>query len=37
MDSGLQIKQLAEQIGVDELTIINWEMGRDKKMRKKTL
>jgi len=35
MDSGLQIKQLAEQIGVDEMTIINWEVGRVKKMRRK--
>lgn len=34
MDSGLQIKQLAEQIGVDEMTIINWEVGRVKEPRK---
>jgi DNA-binding XRE family transcriptional regulator len=34
MDSGLQIKQLAKQIGVDEMTIINWEVGRVKNPRK---
>ena len=34
MDSGLQIKQLAEEIGVDEMTIINWEQGRVKMMKK---
>jgi ribosome-binding protein aMBF1 (putative translation factor) len=34
MDLGLQIKQLAAKIGVDEMTIINWEQGRVKKPRK---
>ena len=26
IDAGLQIKELAKEIGVDEMTVINWEI-----------
>ncbi len=30
MDIGLQIKELANAVGLNEMTIINWEHGRTK-------
>jgi DNA-binding transcriptional regulator YiaG len=35
---GLKQKELAQQLGVDEMTVVNWEIGRNapcKKYRKK--
>ena len=30
MDEGMQIKELAQNVGVDEMTIFNWENDRTK-------
>jgi len=33
-DKGISQVELAEKFGVDEMTIVNWEKGRTKPMRK---